>query len=102
MTPVRNLVKETLKDHFGLAVADGIAQRQQIATVQAACDAATAYVSREALAKADARAGRWARPMGITDKRLSERRLSGGFRKEGFHKPCKRLSKRNSVRCQGP
>ena len=71
-------VKETMKDQFGVAVGDGLAQRQQVAAVQAAWDAASAFVAREATAKADARAGRYARPIAMTDQQA----MQDAFEKE--------------------
>jgi hypothetical protein len=62
----RGEVRESLKA-VGLNVADGLAQRQQVATVLSAWTAAKEYISKESTAKAESRANHLPRPIGPTE-----------------------------------
>ena len=65
----RSEVKDCLRDQFGLNVADGLRERQQVAAIQAVWDAAVAFVAKETAARAEARAGRYPRPVALTEQK---------------------------------
>ena len=59
-------VRESLRA-VGLNVADGLPQRQQVATVLSAWTSAKEYISKESTAKAESRANHLPRPIGPTE-----------------------------------
>ena len=60
-------VKDMLKDHMGLDASEGLAARAQVATVLASWEACKDMISRETTARAEARASRIVRPVGIVE-----------------------------------
>lgn len=64
----RTEVKETLKNQFQLDATASLADRQQVAAIQAAWDAAAVYIAKEAAARAEAKTSHFPRPVCITEQ----------------------------------